>query len=100
MEYLDKNPIDTANNTISFLNGLTEDDLKESRIKDRILVINWDRKVVGKHQHLDTIHTKTDIMHHEVKLFIDLFTPLFKKGLPFFWEEKLECYIKCNIMPS
>ena len=27
-------------------------------------------------------------MVHKVKLFIDMFDPLFKKGLPLFWEEK------------
>ena len=26
-------------------------------------------------------------MQHQVKMFIELFTPVFKKGLPFFWEE-------------
>ena len=48
-EALNKNPIDTPNNTISFLNGLNEDDLKSTNIKDNIYVITWDRKVVGKH---------------------------------------------------
>ena len=38
-EVLNKNPIDNANNTISFLNGLTEDYLKEASIKDRISII-------------------------------------------------------------
>ena len=27
-------------------------------------------------------------MTHQVKLFLDMFDPLFEKGLPFFWEEK------------
>ena len=54
-EVLNKNPIDNANNTVSFLNGLTEDDLKATSIKNRISVIMWARKVVSKHQHLDTV---------------------------------------------
>ena len=27
-------------------------------------------------------------MNHQIKEFIKLFSPLFKRGLPFFWEEK------------
>ena len=27
-------------------------------------------------------------MHHQIKGYIELFNPLFKRGLPFFWEEK------------
>ena len=27
-------------------------------------------------------------MHNQIKEFIKLFNPLFKRGLPFFWEEK------------
>ena len=48
-EDLNKKPIDTTNNTINFLNDLSEDDLKIMGIKDRISVITWGRKVVGKH---------------------------------------------------
>ena len=46
-EKLNKNPIDYANNAIKFLNGLTEDDLKNANIKDRISIITWARKVVN-----------------------------------------------------
>ena len=62
--------------------------MKEGNIKDKISIITWERKVVSKHQHLDTVEAKIDIMNHEIKLFIEAFTPLFKKSLPFFWEEK------------
>ena len=43
---------------------------------------------MNKHQHLYIVEAKIDIMTHQVKLFMDMFDPLFKKGLPFFWEEK------------
>ena len=33
-------------------------------------------------------------MTHQVKFFIELFTPLFKKGLPLFWEEKGSMFSK------
>ena len=87
-EVLNKKPIDTADNIVSFLNGLTQDDLKEASIKDINSFITWERKVVCKHQHIDIVQVKIDIMNHQVKLFIDLFTTLLKKGLPFFQKYK------------
>ena len=86
-EKLNKNLIDYANNAINFLNGLTEDNLKNANIKDRKSIITWAKKVVNKYHHLDTIQAKIDIMAHQLNLFRDMFDPLFKKGLPFFWEE-------------
>ena len=87
-ERLNKKPIDYAKNTIDFLNGLTEDEMKATNIKDKISIITQARKDVNKHQHLDIVQAKIDIMTHQVKLFMDMFDPLFKKGLPFFWEDK------------
>ena len=50
--------------------------------------MTWARKVVKKYHHLDTVHVMVDILTHQVKLFNDMFDPLFKKGLPFFQKEK------------
>ena len=45
-------------------------------------------------------------MNHEIKLFIESFTPICNKGLPFFWEEKgrmfsqkeyHDCLIDCRL---
>ena len=83
-ERLNKKPIEIANNTIGFLNGLTKDELKETNIKDIISIITWARKVVNKQKHMDTVQANIDIMTHQVKLFLDIFEPLFKKGLPLF----------------
>ena len=37
---------------------------------------------------MDTVQAKIDVMVHQLKLFRDMFDPLFKKGLPLFSEEK------------
>ena len=87
-ERLNKKPIDYAKNSIDFLNELTKDELKTPNIKDKISIITWDRKVVNKHQHLDTFQAKIDIKVHQLKLFRDMFDPQFKKGLLFFWKQK------------
>ena len=67
---------------------MTEEDIRNENIKDKILTITWKRKVVRKYEHLDIVQTKIDIMNHRIKEFIKLFSPLFKRGLPLFWEEK------------
>ena len=63
-EILNKKPIDYAKNAIDFLNGLTKEELKTANIKDMISIINWDRKVVNKHQHMDILQAKKYIMAH------------------------------------
>ena len=84
---LNKKSRDTTQNAIGFLNSLTEEDIRKDNISDKISTITWARKVVRKYQHLDTIQAKMDIMNHQIKEFIELFSPLFKRGLPLFWEE-------------
>ena len=53
---------------------------------DIISIITWARKVVNKYYHLDIVQEKIDYMEHQMKLFRDMFDPLFKKGLPLFWK--------------
>ena len=87
-EKLNKKLVDYSNNAIKFLNGLLKDDLKKINIKDTISIMTQSRNVVNKYHHLDIVQAKLDIMAHSVNIFIDMFDPLFKKGLPLFWEEK------------
>ena len=54
-EKINKKPIEYANNAINFLSLLLENGLKESNIKDRIPIMMWERWVVNKHHHVDTI---------------------------------------------
>ena len=54
-ENLNKKPIENANNAIDFLNHLSEDDLRKANIKDMIPIMAWERKVINKHDHWDTI---------------------------------------------
>ena len=86
-EALNKNPVDTVKNTINFLNTLSGEYLRTMGIKDRIAVITWARKVVGKHQHIETVQEKIDIMQHQVNIFKSSFMSHFQKGFPFVCEE-------------
>ena len=42
---------------------------------------------MGKHQRIETIQVKIDIMLHQVKTFKGSFISLFQKCFPSFWEE-------------
>ena len=77
---------------------MTEEEIRKAGIRDKILVITQATKVVNQYHHLETIEAKIGIMAHEIKVFIKMFHPLVKMGLPFFWKEKggmlsrKECY--------
>ena len=47
-ENLDKNPLQTAQNVVKFLN-LTYEEMQEMAIRDRLAIILWDRKFNNKH---------------------------------------------------
>ena len=83
-QVLNKKPIDITNNAIKFLNNVTEEEIKKANIQDRVLVITCARKVVNQYHHLETVLAKIDVMHHQIKEFIEQFNPLFRRGLPFF----------------
>ena len=61
---LNKDPVGTTKNIINFLNTLSEEYLWTMGIKDMITMIIWARKVVGKHQHVETVQDKIDILQH------------------------------------
>ena len=84
---MDRRPTDTTNNTINFLNTLSEEKLRTMGIKDGITIITQARKFIGKHQHVESFQSEEDIMLHQIKSFKGLFVELFQKGLPPFWDE-------------
>ena len=80
---LNKNPMEVAQN-VNFSSTLSEDQVRRFDIQDRVVVISWARKVIGKYRMLDTVEAKVDIISHKIKEFIDLFTPLVSRVIPFF----------------
>ena len=67
---------------------MTKEEIRKEHIQDRILVITCIRKLVNKYHHLEIVQEKIDVMHHQIMEIIELFNPLFKRGLPLFSEEK------------
>ena len=94
-EKLNKKPIDYANNSINFLNGLTENYLKNANIKDIILSIMCAKKLVNKYHHLDTVQAKIDIMAHQMGFIRDMF-PYLRKDSHSFGKKKELCWLRMN----
>ena len=86
-EALNRKPIDTTRSTINFLNTLSKEELRTMGIKDRIAVITYSRKFVGKNQHIETIQENIDIMMHYVRNFKGSFISLFQKCFPRRWQD-------------
>ena len=80
--------MEVAQNAINFLSTLSEDQVRRFDIRDKVVIISWARKVIGKYRMLDTVQDKVDIVSHKIKEVINLFTPLLSKRIPFFCEEK------------
>ena len=77
-----------AQNSIEFLSALLEGQIRIMGIKDKVVVVSWARRVIGKYRMMETMQAKMDIINHRVKEVIGFFNPLVKKGITFFWEEK------------
>ena len=73
---LHKRPLDTAESTIKFLNNLTDEDIKQGNIWDRIPTITWARRVIHKHLHLKMVEEKWNFMHKQANDFAPMFRHL------------------------
>ena len=76
-ETSNKRSTEITQNTINFLNTLEEKELKTVGIGDRIIVITWARKFIGKNHHVESVQAKENQMLQQVKSFKGLFSELF-----------------------
>ena len=61
-ETLDKMSTKTDQNTMNFLNTLSEEELKTLGVTEKITVITWERKVIRKHHHVKSVQAKENQM--------------------------------------
>ena len=85
---LHKKTIQVAQNVVNFFSTLCEDRIKRMGIEDKVVVVSWARRVIGKYRMMETMQAKIDIINHRVEEVISFFISLVNKGIPFFWEEK------------
>jgi hypothetical protein len=89
-ESLNRKPKEIAQRAITFLNGLTDADLTAMNITNRISVITWARRILGKYSHVENVEVKAGEIREEVIKFKKQFEKLVNKGFPAFWNEQNE----------
>lgn len=75
-----------AQNAIILLNTTTNEQLHTLGVKYRITVMMWARRVICKHYFANNVKTKANKMRNAVHQMKNFFQPLFKIGLPTFWD--------------
>jgi FtsZ-binding cell division protein ZapB len=99
-ETLLKRPLEWAQNAINLLNAVSNAYLQTIGVKDRTVVIVCARKIIGKHNHMRNVRSKAEKIEQNVQSFKDLFSQLFKRGLPSFWNNngKMVSQEKYNVL--
>ena len=64
---LNKKPMQVAQNAVEFLSTLSEDQIKRMGIQDKVVVVSWARRVIGKYIMMEFVQDKIDIINHRVK---------------------------------
>ena len=81
---VNKRPLMTAKNSITFLSSLSYGSTSRYNIQNRVVVVSGSRKVVANHRMIKTIQAKIEVIEHKIQEVIKLFRPLVRRGLPFF----------------
>ena len=66
----------------------SKEDLQELGVTDRSSIILSTKKVIYKHNYVHTVNSKEDLLLKKVGNFKTNFNEMFKKGFPFFWDDK------------
>ena len=85
-ETLQKKLVNKAHNAINFLNQTSNSTLATLGVKDRFVIIIWDKRFLEKYNLMNNVQAKAKQMEKEVKHFKETFKKLFEKGLPSFWD--------------
>jgi hypothetical protein len=91
-ETLSKKHSEWAQNAIDLLNYVPTADLQTIQVKDKIVLIIWDMRIIAKNNLLKSVQNKDMKMEHILQEFRDTFEQLFIKGLPPFRDGKGNLY--------
>ena len=84
---VNKKPLETAENSITYLSSLSDIASSSHGLQNRVIVVSAALKVIDKHRMKEIVQAKIELTEHKLWEVIKLFRPLMSKGLPFFWEE-------------
>ena len=63
---MNKRPLATAENAITFLSSLSDGFASRYGIQNRVDVVSGARKVVAKHRMMETVQAKIEVIEHKV----------------------------------
>jgi hypothetical protein len=74
-------PIEVAQNIINFMNMETKVDLQDLGVNDKLAIIISAKKFIYKHNFVQSVQSKVDLLLKKFKSFKSRFNELFKKDL-------------------
>ena len=86
---IQKRPLVTAENAVTFLSSLSNESANRYNIQNRVVVVSGARKIVAKHRMLENVQAKIEFIEHKFLEVIKLFKPVVCKGLPFFGKKRV-----------
>ncbi len=86
-EHLGDRPNEVAQKAINFLSKARTTDLQTLKIKNRTIVLVNARRVLHKYTLLNSVREKMKEIKDVVEQFKGALTPLFRYGLPCFWDD-------------
>ena len=84
MAEVNKKPLETGENTITFLSSLLDEATNRYGLQNRVVVVSEARKVIAKHRMMETVQAKIEVTEHKVREVVKLFIPLMSREFPFF----------------
>lgn len=99
-EILHKRPVNVAHKTIIFLHQTSNETLRTLGLRDRFVVIIYAKKIIEKHNLMNEVKAKAELMRNEVHKFEAYMKLLFEKGYPSFWDKKGKLHKKEEYVAS
>ena len=103
---VNKRPLVTMENAITFLSTLSNGSASKYRIQNRVAIVSRARKVVAKHRMMETVRAEIEVTERKFREVVKLFRQMLSRGILFFWEEKgplmshkeyQECLVHCRL---
>ena len=67
LEKVNKRPLVTVENVITFLSSMSDRFASRYGIQNRIVVVSGARKIVAKHRIMETVWAKIEVTEHKVR---------------------------------
>ena len=81
---VNKRPLVTMENAITFLSSLSDESASRYSIQNMIVVVSRARKVVAKHRMMETVRAEIEVTERKFREVVKLFRQMLSRGILFF----------------